>query len=46
MKRSRLEVPQQESALLPLPPPVKLSHLTEAAVATAGISGTAYTVRA
>ena len=44
VKRSRLEVPQQESVLLPLPPPVKLSHLTEAAVATAGISGTAYTV--
>ena len=46
VKRSRLEVPQQETVppLLPLPPPVKLSHLTEAAVAAAGTSGTAYTV--
>ena len=29
---------------LPLPPPVKLSHLNEAVVAASGTSGTAYTV--
>src|ERR1043165_3381624 len=49
VKRSRLEVPQQETVpsvppLLPPPPPVKLLHLTEAPVAAAGTSGTAYTV--
>ena len=35
MKRSRLEV-ETVPPLLPLPPPVKLSHLNEAAVAASG----------
>jgi len=37
VNRSRLEVPQQETVPPPLlPPPVKLSQLTEAAVAASG----------
>ena len=44
VKRSRSEVPQQETVPPLLPLPLKLSHLTDAAVAASGTSGTAYTV--